>query len=79
MKIKLNTIEDVKDFVNLCSTYEEDIDYIVGRYIIDAKSIMGIFSTDLRKAGEVKIHTSNVGNILKFEEELRRWSYEGDN
>lgn len=75
MKIRLQTIDDVKEFVNICSTYEEDIDYIVGRYIIDAKSILGIFSVDLRHGGEVKIHSSNVGNILRFEEDIKRWAY----
>ena len=46
MKIKLNTVNDIKDFVNRAMLCEFDIDLISGRYIINAKSIMGIISLD---------------------------------
>ena len=46
-KIKLNTIEDVRDFVNVVASTDIDIDLSSGRYIVDGKSIMGIFSLDL--------------------------------
>lgn len=52
----LNSINDVKDFVNLVSKYEFDIDLSSGRYVVDAKSIMGIFSLDLSKAIKVEAH-----------------------
>ena len=40
VKIKLNNMDDAKEFSNICESYEEiDIDYIIGRYVIDAKSI----------------------------------------
>ena len=48
-KIMLNTINDVKNFVNIVSKYEFEVDLTSGRYVIDAKSIMGIFSLDLSK------------------------------
>lgn len=46
-QIKLNSIEDVRNFVNIVSRFECDIDLASGRYVVDAKSIMGIFSLDL--------------------------------
>ncbi len=45
----LSSINDVKDFVNIVSKYDFDVDLTSGRYVVDAKSIMGIFSLDLSK------------------------------
>ena len=47
VKIRLKSIEDVRNFVEVVRQYEGDIDLASGRYIVDAKSIMGIFSLDL--------------------------------
>lgn len=52
----INTIESVKDFVNIVSKFDAEIDLASGRYIIDAKSIMGIFSVDLSKPLDLCIH-----------------------
>ena len=49
VQISLNSIDKVKSFVNAITQYEYDFDLISGRYVIDAKSIMGIFSLDLSK------------------------------
>ena len=49
VKIRLSSIEDVRNFVELVRQFEGDIDLASGRYIVDAKSIMGIFSLDLMK------------------------------
>ncbi len=49
LKILLGTIEDVKEFVNITNKFEGECDLISGRYAVDAKSIMGIFSLDLSK------------------------------
>ena len=54
--ISLNSIDKVKSFVNDISRYDYDFDLISGRYVIDAKSIMGIFSLDLSKPIELNIH-----------------------
>lgn len=59
MKIKLDSIEAVKNFVNKVNLYSGDIDIVSGRYTIDAKSIMGIFSLDLAKPLTVVIHDKN--------------------
>jgi len=55
--ILLDTIEKVRKFVNQISQYEGDFDIISDRYIIDAKSIMGIFSLDLSKPLKLSIHS----------------------
>lgn len=53
--IKLESIDDVKNFVSEASRFKTDIDLVSGRYIIDAKSILGIFSLDLGKPVTVQI------------------------
>ena len=63
--ILLNTIVDVKDFVNTVARYDFDVDLVSGRYHIDGKSIMGIFSLDLSKAIKMEIHSENCEEFLK--------------
>lgn len=58
--IILNTISDVKNFVNIVSKYDFDVDLISGRYAIDAKSIMGIFSLDMSKPIKLEAHTDDA-------------------
>ena len=55
-KIRINTIDDVKNFVSIVTRCDYDVDIISGRYAIDAKSIMGIFSLDLSKPIDLNIH-----------------------
>lgn len=68
--IKLATINDVKTFVNTVSKYDFDVDLISGRYAIDAKSIMGIFSLDISKPIKLEAHTDDTdaffGEIKAF-------------
>lgn len=64
--IMLDSINSVKSFVNIVSKYDFDIDLTSGRYVVDAKSIMGIFSLDLSKPIKVDIH-SDEGAKLKEE------------
>ena len=56
IKVSLNSIERVKKFVNDISLFDTDFDLVSGRYVIDAKSIMGIFSLDLSKEIDLNIH-----------------------
>lgn len=56
VSISLNSIDKVKAFVNDISKYDFDFDLVSGRYVIDAKSIMGIFSLDLSKPINLNIH-----------------------
>lgn len=60
IKVSLDSIDKVKVFVNLVSKFDSDFDLISGRYVIDAKSIMGIFSLDLSKPIELTIHDDSV-------------------
>ena len=66
IRIFLGTIERVKNFVNEVSHLECDVDIVSGRYVIDAKSIMGIFSLDLSKPINLNIHAegSTLDTIL---------------
>ena len=57
VKISLNSIDKVKAFVNDVTNFNTDFDLVSGRYVIDAKSIMGIFSLDLSKPIDLAIHT----------------------
>lgn len=63
--ISLNSIDKVKSFVNQITKFDNDFDLVSGRYVIDAKSIMGIFSLDLSKPIELNIHASDeIDEIL---------------
>ena len=59
VQISLNSIDKVKSFVNDITKFDYDFDLISGRYTIDAKSIMGIFSLDLSKPIDLAIHVEN--------------------
>ena len=66
VQISLNSIDKVKSFVNAITQFEYDFDLISGRYVIDAKSIMGIFSLDLSKPIDLAIHAeANVDEIME--------------
>ena len=65
--ISLYSIDKVKAFVNEITKFDNDFDLVSGRYVIDAKSIMGIFSLDLSKPIELNIHSeTNVDEILNI-------------
>ncbi|WP_394522985.1 HPr family phosphocarrier protein [Lacrimispora sp. JR3] len=59
VRISLNSIDKVKSFVNDLTKFDTDFDLVSGRYVIDAKSIMGIFSLDLSKPIDLNIHSEN--------------------
>ena len=65
VKISLHSIDKVKAFVNEVTKYDAEFDLVSGRYVIDAKSIMGIFSLDLSKPIDLNIHSeNNIDEIL---------------
>ena len=64
VSIKLSTIEDVRKFVETVTSYDIDIDLTSGRYTVDAKSIMGIFSLDLLKPIELTAHSDNTDKLF---------------
>ena len=57
--IRINTIEDVKNFVTTVTKCNYEVDIVSGRYAIDSKSIMGIFSLDLSKPITLEAHTED--------------------
>lgn len=65
VQISLNSIDKVRSFVNSIAQFDYDFDLISGRYVIDAKSIMGIFSLDLSKPIELAIHSdADIDEIM---------------
>ena len=73
MIIKINTLEDADKLAKICEKYEEDIDFVVGRYIIDGKSYLGILSIGFNKEINVIMHSSNYDKINKFHDKLKTW------
>ena len=57
-KVNLRSVEDIKNFVAAASVVDCDIDVLAGRYLVDAKSIMGLFSLELSKPVTVQLHGS---------------------
>ncbi len=66
VRISLNSIDKVKSFVNNLARFDEDFDLISGRYIIDAKSIMGIFSLNLAEPITLNIHADEGEELDKI-------------
>lgn len=65
VQISLNSIDKVKSFVNDITKFSNDFDLVSGRYVIDAKSIIGIFSLDLSKPIDLNIHAEdNIDEIM---------------
>lgn len=62
--LMLNSINDVKEFVNIVCRYDFDVDLTSGRYVVDAKSIMGIFSLNLSKPIKVEVHSDDCDEFM---------------
>lgn len=62
--IRINTIEDVKNFVTTVTKCNYEVDIVSGRYAIDAKSIMGIFSLDLSKPLKLRVHSDDCDELM---------------
>lgn len=67
-KIMLSSIIDVKNFVNIVNAFDFDIDLVSGRYVVDAKSIMGIFSLELSKPIIARVY---FGDTEEFEQAIK--------
>lgn len=63
--VRLSTIEAIREFVSIVLTFDYDIDLRSGRYLIDAKSIMGIFSLDLLNPIEMIAHTDDPSALIE--------------
>jgi phosphotransferase system HPr-like phosphotransfer protein len=71
VQISLQMANQVKTFVSIVQKYSYDIDLRSERYVVDAKSILGIFSLDLSKPINVEIHSQDCNDLL---EELKQFS-----
>lgn len=65
--VNLNNIDKVKKFNAVVSQNGNAFDLVSGRYVIDAKSIMGIFSLDLSKDIELVAHFEDGADVKEFE------------
>ena len=72
-KIKLVTPEDITDFVNMCSKYECDVNIYDGSTVVDAKSMIGVFSIQQGKVIEVQAITSDEDVVVEFLKEVRKY------
>ncbi len=63
--IRLSSIQDVRDFVNIVTRHDTEVDLISGRYIVDGKSIMGIFSLDLLNPITLNAHSDDCDDLFK--------------
>ena len=72
-KIQLKSIDDVKVFVNEVSKADFDIDLSSGRYVVDAKSIMGIFSLDLTQPITMELHTTDKQQAEQLMKQLEKF------
>ena len=64
--IRLVTIQDVQDLVRILINFNGDVDLISGRYIVDGKSLLGIFSLDMMNPIQIKVHDdANADQLFK--------------
>lgn len=73
VSVNLNDSTLIKAFVNIINKYPFDLDLRSGKYLVDAKSILGIFSLDLSKPLELEIHSDDAVEIDKFLEEIKNF------
>ena len=67
-EVLLNTVDKIADFIKVASRIEEDIDLSKGRYTIDAKSIVALFTLDLNKIAILTIHSDDESLLDNFKE-----------
>lgn len=71
--LNLKTLEKVKKFTNVVNKFNSDVDIIRDRYVIDAKSIIGIFTIDLTKPVTVRIVSDDKDEITRFNEQMEEF------
>lgn len=64
-KLMLDNIDKVRQFVSIAMSKDYDIDLLSGKYIVNAKSIMGVFSLDLTKPVTMVAHCEMVAELTK--------------
>ena len=71
--IKLSTIEDIRNFVGILAKYSVDLDLKSGRYTVDARSLMGIFSLDLVNPVEFIVHSEDNAVTDAVYADVKNW------
>ena len=71
-EIVLSNVKDVRDFVNMVIRIGYDVDLMQGKYVIDAKSVMGIFALDLMTPITVIAHSDNTRDFFKALERFKK-------
>ena len=64
ISIRLKEVNDITNFVNLLTTYDYEVDLVSGRYIVNAKSLLGIYSLDLSKPVKLVIYSDECDELL---------------
>ncbi len=73
LTLNLNTLDKVKEFTNEANKFNSDIDIIRDRYVIDGKSILGIYTIDLTKPVTVRIISDDKAEIARFNEKMEQF------
>ena len=74
VQIKLITIEDIRNFVNAVVKHSVDLDLEQGRYTVDARSLMGIFSLDLLKPVDFVINSDDENVVNAVLADVKQWT-----
>ena len=72
LKIRINEFDKIKEFIQDALSFKSDIDLIKGSYIVDAKSIMGVFSLDLSTPVTIKIHSCD--EVDRLNEVMKKYT-----
>ena len=75
--IQINTIENTKKIVEKLEQFKPEIDARQGRYTINAKSIMGLFSLDITKPIWIEMKSRDRDELVKFYHEMEEFEVEG--
>lgn len=73
IKIKLK-YEDLKEFIKITTSFDSNIDMIKDRYVVDAKSLLGVLSLDFTQPTMVVIHSVNEDEIVRFYDAMKRFA-----
>lgn len=71
--IKIGSIERGHELVKIANSYKEDIDVFIDRYVVDAKSILGVFSLSWNKPLRISIKTNDDTIIARFEQDIKEY------
>ena len=76
LNVKIVSMQDADKFNKICSKFDCDMDLQSGKYYVDAKSIMGIFSVDLTRKIRLKIHSDNEKECTEIRKKLEKFIVE---